>query len=127
MSGSASIANTRPFRHRARKPHGEVTCARADVGDGRIRGQLERADHLVRLLPGVTLGVVEDRGPLLGAGKALVVMATARRRARCEREAQRAPSPVPPGHRGQAAAVANRSVCQSESPSQKSIIVRRFA
>lgn len=65
MSGSMSVAITEPFGT-AREPHREVAGAGADVGDRHGRGQRERRDHLVGLLPGVARRIVEHLCPLLG-------------------------------------------------------------
>src|SRR5262245_30708583 len=43
----------------------EVASSRAQIGDAHSRRQFERLHHLVRLLPGVALGVVEDFHPVI--------------------------------------------------------------
>ena len=61
------------LRQHAREAHREVAGARADVGDHRIGLERERLDELVRLLPGVALGVVEDLRPFLRIAELVLV------------------------------------------------------
>ncbi len=70
-----------------RQPHREVPRSGADVGHRGVGRQRERADHLVRLLPGVARGIVEHLRPVLGALEIMVVRV---RRLRLRRPQQRA-------------------------------------
>jgi hypothetical protein len=56
-----------------REAHGEVPGAGADVGDKRVAAKIEGADHFVRLLPGVSLRVVEDVRPLFGVAETMAM------------------------------------------------------
>jgi hypothetical protein len=69
-----------PLGHHPREARREVASAGADIGDRCIGRQVERDDHLVRLLPTVARGIVENTGPVLGTGK--VVLMHVRRRLR---------------------------------------------
>src|SRR5690606_41660129 len=51
---------------RARQARDEVAGAGAEIDRGHARLELEQRDHLVRLLPGLALRVVEPPRPLLG-------------------------------------------------------------